>query len=141
MAMNTIVVGAHAKAYVNGQFWGNVRRFRFRILSTHREQRGLDSLLPFELIPTSYSVSGSMEMYRQHGDGGLEGKGLMASSTDLPREKYVTFTLVNRLTDEILFRTDMMKFTDQDWDVPAKGVVNGRAAFVGIGCRTSLQGT
>lgn len=140
MAIKTIVVGAHAKAYVNGKLWGNIRHFRFRILSSKKEQMGLDSLVPFELIPTRYSVSGSMQMYRQHGDGGLEGQGAMAASADVANEKYCTFSLVDRVTDEILFRTDMLMFTDQDWSAEAKRIVQGRATFMAIDCRTSLAG-
>jgi len=138
VTINSIVVGAHAKAYVNGHLWANVRRFAFRASPQHREQYGLDSLLPVELIPTRYNVSGTMQMYRQHEDGGLEGQGLMAGSEDLPLEKYVTLTLVDRLTDKVLFRSDFVKFIDQNWDMPARGIVSGSASFIAINCRTSM---
>lgn len=137
--MDSIIVGAHLKAYVNGRLWANVRRFAFRISAAHSEEYGLDSLLPFELIPKRYSVSGMMQVYRQHGDGGLEGQGLMASAEDLALEKYVTLTLVDRFNDEIVFRTDFAKFTDQPWDATARGVMNGSATFTAINCRTSLK--
>jgi hypothetical protein len=139
VAINSIIVGAHVKAYVNGRFWANVRRFAFRITSAQTEEYGLDSMVPFEIIPKRFSVSGMMQVYRQHGDGGLEAQGLTAGSADLPREKYVTLTLVNRFNDEILFRTDFAKFPDQNWDVPSRGIVTGSATFMAIDCRTSMK--
>jgi hypothetical protein len=38
VAINSIIVGAHVKAYVNGRFWANVRRFAFRITSAQTEE-------------------------------------------------------------------------------------------------------
>jgi len=139
MGVSTIVVGAHAIAYINGRPWANVRRFKFRVNAPVKEQMGLDSQFPAELIPTSYRVSGSMELYRQHSDGGLETQGAMPGGNDLYLQKYCTFSLVDRATNEILFRTDQMLFTSQEWDVPAGGVMTGHAEFVAINCRTSMD--
>jgi hypothetical protein len=135
MALNRVMRGADLKLYVNGRFFGNVTGISFVITSNHREAMGLDSNIPFELMPTTYTITGNMSLYRLHGDGGLEGQGLMAPSQLIPQEKYVSMTLVDRTTDKLVFRADQCKFLNQSWQAQVKSLVTGSASFKAINFR------
>lgn len=133
MARTKVITSPSLKLYVNGAPFGNVLSFDFTITSQSILKPELDNMEPAELAPTSYIVFGRMGLYRLHGDGGLEGAGLSANAIDLPRQKYVTFALIDRVTDQMVFRCDKVWVDSQNWSVGLKGVVRGTLAFKGIG--------
>jgi hypothetical protein len=99
-------------------------------MSSNNRRRGeLDSNTAVELVPTAYTVQGSMDIYRLINDGGVEGRDVMASQQYSARQRYVSIKLENRLTKEIIFESNYTRFTDQNWDYKAKALVVGTLAF------------
>lgn len=128
--MGILVTGAHAKLYVNAKAFGRVETFSFAESTEHREVAVVDTLEPFELVPQFMRVTGSMVVYRIHGDGGVEGAGMKAPVPDIPRQKYFSCLLVDRFTDTVLFRADRCVITSQNWTAQKgffKGVVSLKA--------------
>lgn len=132
MANPQTVVAARLVCYVNGVRYGKVTGFHYSSETSHKEARGIDSLVPYELMPTSVRVTGSMSVVRTTADGGLEGAGLTAPIPDIPRERYFSLTVLDRMTDTVVFRADQCKVTSQSWAVEARSPVSGQFTFQAI---------
>lgn len=127
-----IVTGANCILYVNGKPFARVSQFRWTIQTPSKEIRGIDVPTVMEFAPTLIRVAGSMTLWRTKGDGGVEGAGLAPIQDELPRGKYFSLMLIERITDTVLFRCDQAKVEHQDWDARTKALVQGTVAFVGI---------
>lgn len=132
MARSKIVVGAGLSVFVNGKIYGQVTSFKWDSSTPVKANYGIDSLMPYELANTATKVVGSMSLVRVHGDGGLEGRGVVAPLTHLELEKYFSVLVVDRLTGLDVFRADHCKVTAQSWQVAARGKMEGSFSFEGI---------
>jgi hypothetical protein len=128
----SIIAAAHLKVYVNGRLLGWTTGFTPRISTPVRAAGGIDTSVTFELMPTTYAVSGTMEVLRGRGQGGAEGLGMAAFAKDLLKQKYSTIELVDRLSDAIMFKFVGCLVEDQGWEVTPKGLVRGRFSFQGL---------
>lgn len=131
MAKGRLVVGAHVLVYVNSRPFGRCAEFEHESDTPARPVKCVDSVIPAEQIPLAVSFSGSMQIYRLHQDGGIEQAGLTATWQDLPREKYFSIVVLDRLTQTTLFRADRCKVLRQRWSM-RKGFVMGSVQFTGI---------
>jgi len=129
-SVNIVTAGLHL--YINGVKYSKASKISYTITSTHIERKGIDSLVGFELSPSSYHVTGRIEVYRQHGDGGLEGTGVTAPYTHLPLQKYFSIMVVNALTKQVIFKADDCSVMEQSWDATAKQRVSGHFTFQGL---------
>lgn len=132
MASKTIT-GSDAKVYVNGSMFGIAEGYSFAISDGTTEIRGLDSPLPFELAETTYSVTGTMNLYRLRGGGGIEGRGLTALPDQLPYLKYISMRLVDRYTDSTIFESNYVRVSRQQWEARSRQVMQGQVSWVAIG--------
>ncbi len=132
MSNSNNVVAAHIKVFINGTLYGQAVGITWSIPTPHVERRGIDSMTAFELSPTTYKVSGSIQVLRTHDDGGLEGRGIVAPVRHIPREKYFSLLLVSRVTGSRLFQCDHCKVTGQTWSAMAKGRMEGSFTFDAI---------
>jgi hypothetical protein len=124
-----VTVGASVLVYVNNQPYGKAKSFRMESLTPRDPVNGIDSLDPLELAPTKTAVRGTLEVFRTRGDGGAEGSGMTTSFEKLPREKYFSVTLVDRLTTKVIFRADYCSVVSQSWDFNSKEMVRGVIQF------------
>jgi hypothetical protein len=127
-----ILASAHLKVLVNGRLLGWTSGFSPRVRTSVRPAMGIDNSTAIELIPTSYSVSGTMEVYRGRLQGGLEGLGMVAFAKDLLRQKYCTIEVVDRATDTTVFKIIGCTVTEQAWRVSPKALVSGTIQFEGL---------
>jgi hypothetical protein len=127
--MNRIVSGASVIMYVNGRPFANVIDFKWRHMTPGEEIGGLDSMEAFEIAPTTSRISGTLNLYRLMGDGGLEGAGIVPTAEWLPRGKYFSLALVERLTDTVIFSAQHCHSEDQGWDVQTRKFVMGSMSF------------
>lgn len=133
MSNPMVVRGGELKVYVNNNLLGIVTEMSFRSTNNAKPIYGLDSSEPFEIAETVNHVSGQLTVVRLRGDGGMEGRGLMASPAKVHLEKYSTIYVIHRFTDTVIFACDRARLTDQQWSVSAKGIMTGRVSFEGIG--------
>lgn len=131
-AHNLLLVGAHARCYLNNQPFGRIADFSWDDNTPRKEIKVCDYLPPWELLQTGASVRCNASIYRIHMDGGIEGAGMRAPSwLDLPREKYFSFLVLDRLTDTVLFRADKCSVEHQSWRI-GRGYVMGTVSFLGL---------
>jgi len=127
-----LTVGAHILCFINGSFFGHVTQISWESVTPHNAKAGLDSLIPYELIPVQAVVSGKISVLKQGRDGGLEGRGITAPFRHLAQERYFSILIVDRKTGQRLHRADHCKVTDQSWSYAAKDRVHGSFGFRGI---------
>jgi hypothetical protein len=139
-AHNLLVVGAHCRVYINNQPFGRIADFGADETTSRKEVKVVDYLPPFELIQTGASARFNASIYRLHMDGGIEGAGLKSVWPDLPREKYFSFLVLDRLTDTVLFRADKCSVEHQSWRV-GRGFVMGTISFVVLDFSNETQAT
>lgn len=120
-----IITAAHVYVYINGKLFGNCAGFRWDPKSPSKPLAGLDTLETVELMPTSSNCDGTMTVYKLRGDGGAEGIGIAAPSAELPRSKYFNFTLVDRLSQTIIFQADYCRVNGQSWNMEPKRFIMG----------------
>jgi hypothetical protein len=127
-----LAAGAKVILYVNGKPYAPVVSFRWDSTTVPHPIMGLDSGEPYELAPATTKITGNLMILRQIGDGGIEGAGLVPNFGDLPRGKYFTLALVDRVTDTTMFQASKCWIVSQSWDVPSKGLVTGSVSFEAI---------
>lgn len=124
-----LLVPASILVYINSRLYGKVSSFRYDLSSVHKPIYGLDSGEPFEFIPTTTKVVGTMQIYRIAGDGGPEGDGMTAHFADLPIAKYFSVSLVDRRTNMVVFEALECVVQNQSWEISGKNLVTGTISF------------
>jgi hypothetical protein len=129
MAQSKVISAPHLKCYINGKLLGIVTGFRYSVRTGRRGARGIDQNTVQEWIPTTYDVSGQVEIVRQRGTGGLEGPGIVAFSDTILLEKYIKIDLLDRVTDKIVFSAINAVVMEQNWVVGLKNHMVGTFTF------------
>ena len=132
MSKSNLVTSAKVCCYINGNMVGRVTAFRWSSDSPRKAAYGLDCNTPYELMPTTSRCSGSVSLLKITGDGGIESLGMAAHSSQMVREKYFSLTIVDRVSDTLLFRADYCSVTNQSWDIAERSLVRGTVSFEGL---------
>ena len=97
---------------------------------------GIDSPIPQEIMPTTYSIQGTLTGLRLVNSGGLDGSGIMDVSnvSKFFNFKYATIEVVNRLTGNTIYTFQKVVFDNDSWSIQARSLItfsaNFKAAFV-----------
>ena len=137
---NKILTGAGIRCLVNSVDLGVVTGIQYNIATAREEDRGIDSLAPFELSPTSTSVSGSISLVKIRDDGGLEGHNIVKPLPYISEDEYFTLELKDRLTGSTYLKVTHAAVDGQSWSAQARGIVTGQFSFHGLTAKTSYQG-
>jgi hypothetical protein len=132
MAAPTIINGATVQLFVNGAPYAKVSSIQFGSATPFKEIRGCDSAQPYELAPTTTSIAGSMMIYRQSRDGGIEASGLTVPITEIARAKYVSLLLLETRSGTILFESARCAITSQEWTFATHALAIGTVSFLAI---------
>ena len=132
MALTKTYTGADVKLYINNQLFGISPSFQITIDNGRKATYGIDQIYPFELMLGAYSVKGNVQCYRLKGDGGLEGRGLTLGQNDILFEKYITISLVDRVTDQVIFQFYEVGITNQNWKTANRTLLTGNFSFEAI---------
>ncbi len=138
MARSRLVVGAHVVVYVNNRLFGRVAELDWSSMTPRKAHHTIDTLEAVELMPLSATVNGTIQVYRLHQDGGVEGAGMVAHFQNVAQEKYFSIMVVDRLTDDVLFQSDRCAVTSQHWK-NGRGYVMGTISFDGLLWRNSVE--
>ncbi len=139
MANSNNIVSAHLVVFINGFVYGRVTGLSWNPQTPRIARRGLDSIMAYELSPGPAIVTGSMNVLRLHGDGGLEGRGIVAPFEHIPEERYFSILVVNRKTGQRVYQADHCMVTGQTWNQEARGRVSGSFNFEGIAWRNEAE--
>lgn len=140
MAAKTLS-GPSVKIFINNKLLGFVTGVELKMSSGRRPIYELDSVTPAELAPGPRSVNGVVSVVRIRLDGGLEGRGIAATDRNIMLEKYISITLVDRLTDTVIFKCEEAAVNDQSWAIQSKNIVTGTFTFTGKGWTNELENT
>lgn len=123
--------GARVFCYINGVNTGLCTGFSYSSSTPREIIRGIDSVLPVELLPGATSITGSIGMVRMV-DRNPESIGLAVHQSLVIKERYFTVQLIDRLTRIEIFRADFCQVTGQNWTVSPKGLYIGTVNFSAI---------
>lgn len=129
-----IVTGARAVIKINGKLTALCTNVTYNITMDWQELRGIDELLPNDLAPSSYSVSGSMSLYRMPDNSPI--KNFIHS--DMFRGMvwpYTTIEIRDKRTDELLVLVKRCAITSRSESYVHGQPVITTMNFVGIGFR------
>lgn len=132
MAISNLVTSPYAVCYINSIPFARCCGLNYSILSPKKEIRGIDLLQPIELIPTSLSVYGTIQVYKLRVDGGAEAAGLIATWQKMTKEKYFSLMVLDRSTDSVLIQSNRCSVLDQNWSIQPKNFVTGTIKWSGI---------
>jgi hypothetical protein len=118
--------------YINSVPFARCCGLTYDVISPRKELRGIDILEPVELVPTSLSVHGTLQIYRLHSDGGIEAAGLIATWQKMTKEKYASLMVLDRSTDTVLVQVDKFCVNSQSWRVVPKSFVLGTVSWTGF---------
>ena len=129
---NKIIVTANTVCYVNNVPLARCCGLSYTSQSMHKEMHCVDILEPTELIPTTLSFTGTIDIYRLHRDGGIEAAGLIPTWDNLTRSKYFSLGLKDMFADTFILQVDKCAVDSQSWRVFPKGHVQGSIFFKGF---------
>lgn len=131
--MSRVLRGADLKLYINNRPFGKVVEIQWSIDEGIYPITTIDTTLPVEFADGPIRVSGSVQVLRLAGDGGLEGSGITVLPHRHELEKYITIHVIDRRTDAVVFQTDRVRVKSQSWRAATKSIMQGSFTFEGIG--------
>jgi hypothetical protein len=120
------ITGSGIVCYINNAPWAVVTDIAFTSATPRTAHYGLDSLDPFELSIQKTRVTYSLGIMRTIGDAGAEGAGLVGSYEALPREKYFSIRVVDRVGGFTVFESQYCSVVNQSYQIAARGVMTGK---------------
>lgn len=132
MAFSKILVGAHILCFINGRLFGECNSIQWQPQTPRIRRGGLDSLQAYELSPGPVELNGTIGVHRVRAAGGLEGRGIVAPPNLIPRERYFSILLVDRVTGQKVHQADFCMVESQTWSYAPHVIVGGSFSFKGI---------
>ena len=137
----SIGIGAQSQIFINGEILATAISFSWSSETQSKDIYGLDQMEPYEFANTINRVTGSCSLYRIIGDGGLEGAGIVARFSDILRQKLITITVKDILTDSVLFEATNCVVPNQNWEIRSKDLITGSFSFKGKTWGNEVQET
>ncbi len=134
-----ILTGAHIVCYINGKVFARVFDIEITSSTPIDEIYGLDDMEPAELAVTRTHTAFTMRLFRTAGDGGIEGAGITPLNSNLPRGKYFSVSLIDKLSDKSIFECEFCTVEAQSWKVAVKQFVVGSVSCKGIGWANEVR--
>jgi hypothetical protein len=132
MAISNLVTSPHVVCYINSVPFARCSSLSYDILSPQKELHGIDVLQSIELITTSLSFHGTIQVYKLHDDAGAEAAGLIPTWDTMTRGKYFSLQALDRSTDGVIVQVDKCYVTSQNWRIVPKSFVVGTIVFAGF---------
>lgn len=136
---NKLQIGANITCRINGQDTGIVFDIQYSMSTPHSEDRGIDSLEPFDLSPNMTEVMGTIQVYMLRNDEGLEGRNVTAGLPHIPEGLYFSLQLEDRDSGFLIFKADHCVCEVQQWRMATKSIVVGQFSFKGLTARTHMN--
>jgi hypothetical protein len=145
--MSNLITAPELKVRINGVLAGYATGFSYRVTQGQKMTFGVDSPFPQEIAQGAAPsfVEGQFTVLRPQG-GSPEAWGFMTprssvdgltetgdpQSTALGSAKYSTIEITNRESDELIIKITHVMFDRQDWQVSARGLMQGSVSFQGV---------
>ena|ERR1700760_4855276 len=129
MATSSLQHGARSKLYINGVLYGVATSFSYQVNYGRKAISGIDVPVPLELGATTIEITGTINILKIANDQGIQGYGLGPQQQNFSLEQYVTILMIDRVTNNAVFRTNQAQVLSESWDMPNKGLVTGSISF------------
>lgn len=129
-----IVSGARAIIKINGKVTGLCTNVSYNIDMNWQEIRGIDELIPNDLAPSSFSVTGSMTLYRVPNNSPISNY-IHADMFQGMIWPYTTIEIKDKRTDELLVLIKRCAITSRAESYSHGQPVTTTMNFIGIGFR------
>jgi hypothetical protein len=129
-----VMTGARAVVKINGKVAMLCNNLQYEISSNWSEVRGVDELIPNDLAPDSYSVKGSMSLYRVPNQSPVSN----FIHQDMFRGiiwPYTTIEIRDKRTDELIMLVKRCAITSRGEAFSKGTLTTTNLTFVGIGFR------
>lgn len=137
-----IQTGPGVKLSINGIICGFATGIQYQRSIATKEIYVIDTPLPQEIMPTTYSVRGTLTGLRIRDSGGLDGYGIMDLS-DLGKYfdlKYATIEVVDRATNKTIATIQKVLFDTDSWNISARAPISFSATFKGTFVTNEISG-
>ena len=140
--LQSVLTGAGVKLLINGAVVGFATGITINRSQNVKYIYEIDSPYAIEIMPTSYTVGGTLTGIRLRGNGGLDGPGIMGLSNiqDLFFQKYCNIEVIDRQTSKINYSIQNVLFDQDSWAINSKNVITFSANFKGIYMQTEVGG-
>ena len=118
--------------YINGTIFGVASAITWTVDTGRKGIYTIDQQLPAELPSTRASITGNVQVFRKHADGGLAGVGITPVQNQLSSERYFFLQALDTQTDSMILSIPKCAVGRQTWTVAAKGVLQGSFDFMGV---------
>lgn len=137
--LESILHGAGLKLYINGVVIGYATGINFTRSQGVKPIYELDSPFVAELMPTTYSISGSLSGIRIREVAGLDTNGIMDLNTVQAffLQQYVDIELVDRRSGKVVWTIQRCIFSQDSWSVSARSISTFSANFMGTFIETN----
>jgi len=129
-----IMTGARAVLRINNNIVALCNNVQYEVSTDWQEIRGIDELIPNDLAPTSYSVKGSMSIYRVPNRSPVKDflqqdmfRGIIWPLT--------TIEIRDKRTDELIMLVKRAAITNRSESFTKNQLTSTNLSFVGIGFR------
>jgi hypothetical protein len=131
-----IQVGAGVVIKINGKVIGFATSLNFTRSQNLKTIYEVDNPMAVEIMPTTYSVSGSLTGFRLRDSGGLDGTTIQAMDLSTINsffyQKYVVIEVVDRITSKTIYTFRSVLFDQDSWNITNKNIITFNANFRAI---------
>lgn len=138
--MPTISIpGAAVKVKINGKTLSSIQSINWNIDYGTKQIYGIDSEFPQEIAMTKFSIKGNVSNVRLRFSEGLQGANAVPIISNMLGAKYNYIQILDRQSNKPLLEVDRAIISNQNYDVPTKGVVTFSFSFLGTIGREELE--
>lgn len=139
--MSDIQTGAGVLIKINKAVVGFATGITYNRSQGNKVIYEVDNPFPVEIMPTRYAIGGTLTGFRLRNSGGVDGQGILDLSNvqNYFAQKYVTFEVVDRLTNLPIFFVNRALFDNDSWRVDAKSVMAFTVNFTGFWASNELS--
>lgn len=134
MALQNLQHGAGVRLSINGKVVGFATGLSWSRSVNTKVINEMDNPFAKEIMPTTYSIVGSLSGFRLRGSGGLDGAGIMdlSSMAKFFTQKYCVIEIVDILSGATIASMKFVVFDSDSWQVQTKAVITFSGTFKAV---------
>jgi hypothetical protein len=134
VSAQSILTGAGILLQANGNTVGFATGIQFTRSQNTKVIMEVDSPYAAEIMPTSFTVSGTLSGIRLRNTGGLDGPGIMDLSKvqSIFYQQYTSLIVVDRVTNKNIYTFSKVMFDSDSWTITSKNVITFSANFKAV---------
>jgi hypothetical protein len=134
ISAQNVLTGAGIILQANGNVVGFATGIQFTRSQNTKVIMEVDSPYAAEIMPTSFTVAGTLTGIRLRDSGGLDGSKIMDLSKvqSIFYQQYTSLVVVDRVTNKNIYTFSKVMFDSDSWTISAKNVITFSASFKAV---------